>query len=576
MGQVGHSGPASAGLVLFRRARRGRSGDVGLVEPGRRGNRRNDGAGVRWGDYIKRAAVRRIVWIVVGVAVYALLGWLNDARAQMKDCSLAGYGCTIEEAYAWAAAGIPIATNSCLSNPPTQPRIVTPYHVQHFPAESRFIVQGACEHDAWPHNGEYTPKEVSLRVGRYSSACPAGSTWNEDLNRCFDPAECHARNAMEGFAGVGQTVRPFSSRCIAGCRFAAADAQCTTVDGSIGQSCTGHYEWTGDQCSTNAPDPNDPHIPDTYETPEGAANESDKNEDCIAASGGQTYCKKRSGENCYTASTGREICWQPGETGEKSDHDVLQKVNAGDTAIPPANPNLPSGDTLNQKGDPITTRTSNASDPGREIVTTATNYETERGTNPGSGNQGQPTGGSSGKDSDEGEKGSVSGGGSCDDPPIARGGDPVVVAIVDQTWATRCAVEAGNAAKVTGDVGDCSKPFVVEGSNANAVKLRAMREQICGEYAKGEREGVSSVLEGAIASMEGEFESIWGDGDDSGSGGIVTTRYGGGGSCPVIEVTLPITGQTWTPPPQFCSLIAGLRLLFIAVATVWALRIIGD
>ena len=111
-------------------------------------------------------------------------------------------------------------------------------------------------------------------------------------------------------------------------------------------------------------------------------------------------------------------------------------------------------------------------------------------------------------------------------------------------------------------------------SSDTPAKLRAMREQICGEYARGEREGISGGLDAEITSMESEYDSIFGEGSDPGA--ISSTRYGGGGSCPVIEVTIPGIGTSWTPPPVFCSIIAALRLLFIAVATVWAVRIVGS
>lgn len=298
----------------------------------------------------------------------------------------------------------------------------------------------------------------------------------------------------------------------------------------------------------------------------------------MPAGDGQSFCIKPSGEQCYTASNGREVCWSPNETGEKSDRNVLQKRNAGNTEIPPANPNLPNGDVLEKVGQSITTDTTRTQgNTSTTTTTTTTNYQTEFGTNPGTGDQGAPADGSGGDEGGEGDSdsGSVDGGGDCDSPPIVRGGDPVQAAVVNQTWATRCAVKAGNAAKVTGDVGDCKSPFTVEGDNANAVKLRAMREQICKEGERAENQGISDGLEGSINSMESEFTSIFGDGSGQGAGSISTTRYGGGGSCPAISIEIP-WGGTWVPPPVFCDVIAALRLLFLAITTIVALRIIGS
>lgn len=402
----------------------------------------------------------------------------------------------------------------------------------------------------------------------YYYGCPAGTEWREDLKLCFDPSECMARNQQEGF-GV-PTTRPWRDECIAGCKLAFDNSQgsvCTTLpNGSM--SCAGSLQWTGEQCS----------VPPGAEPVEDAPPTRPDQATCTPAGSGQSFCIKPSGEQCYSASNGREVCWRPNETGEKSDRDVLQKRNPGPTEIPPSNQNLPTGDTLEKSGDSVTTDTTRTQgNTSTTTTTTTTNYQTQYGTNPGTGDQGAPADGSGGDEGGEGdsESGSVDGGGDCDSPPIVRGGDPVQAAVVNQTWATRCAVKAGNAAKVTGDVGDCKSPFTVEGDNANAVKLRAMREQICKEGERAENQGISDGLEGSINAMESEFTSIFGDGSGQGAGSISTTRYGGGGSCPAISIEIP-WGGTWVPPPVFCDVIAALRLLFLAITTIVALRIIGS
>lgn len=507
---------------------------------------------MRWGEYIKRTAVRRVVWIVVGVAAYAVLGVISEAVAQ--DACPPDARCEKEVAYSLCLAATGTAD--------TERRREGPNECQDRPDQRRFI----CSFPGTSVTGN--PMNYGCGYFYYNN-CPSGSEWREDLGKCFDPSECAARNTQPGF-GV-PTTRPWRDNCIAGCKLAFDSNQgivCTTLpNGSM--SCAGSLQWTGDQCS----------VPPGADPVEDAPPTRPDQATCTPAGNGQSFCIKPSGEQCYSASNGREVCWRPNETGEKSDRDVLQKRNAGNTEIPPANPNLPNGDVLEKSGQSITTDTTRTQgNTSTTTTTTTTNYVTQYGTNPGTGDQGAPDDGSGGAEGGEGdsESGSIDGGGDCETPPVGRGGDAQLVAVVNQAWATRCAVEAGNAAKVTGDVADCSQPFTVEGDNANAHKLRAMREQICGESARGEREGISSGLEAEINAMEGEHSvsDIWGDGSDAGS--LVTTRYGGGGSCPVIEVTIPVIGQTWTAPPQFCSLIAALRLLFIAVATVWGLRIIGS
>lgn len=518
---------------------------------------------------MKRTAVRRVVWILVGLLVYAVLSALGVAsnrafaQAPTNPCGNVARGCSMQEARAACDAWVAYEQ---ATNPQRNPVCQGPY-------------TGVTGSNPWTGTGPgwfYGRRTggVFFNSAFTNSDCPVGSVFRPDLGRCFDESECQARNQEEGFLNVGSVVKPFSSRCIAGCRYSSSDAQCTTVSGSVQQQCTGNFQW-GASCTADPPGPDEPFIPSTYDTPEGTAEEVKKDQRCIPVSG-QNVCLKKNGEVCYSsATTGRQFCWRTSETGEKNDDQTRQIRRAGENEIPPANPNLPSGDVLEKSGQSVTTTTTGSNST---TTTTTTNYVTQHGTQPGPGNDSEPDDGS-GKEPGEGEddKGDVTGGGDCEIPPIVRGGDPIAGAVLEQTWETRCAVEAGNAAKVTGDINKCHEPFTVEGTNANAVKLRAMREQICKEGERTENEGISTGLEAITNAMEGEYSvsDIWGDGSGTGDG-ISTTRYGGGGACPVIEVNIPVLGMTWTPPAFFCDLIAALRLLFLTVATIWALRIIGS
>ena len=213
----------------------------------------------------------------------------------------------------------------------------------------------------------------------------------------------------------------------------------------------------------------------------------------------------------------------------------------------------------------------------RTVTTTTRNYTTTSGTDAGTGSgNGEPDDGSGRPGQpDGGEEGSASGGADCDTPPISS--DPVVGMVATQAWATRCAVEAGNAANVTGEVGDCKSPFSVEGTNANAEKLRALRAAICGpegraEAERAERVSDTDILNAAGNALEpGEGDSVFADGIE---GSISTTRFGGGGgTCPASGWSLGPIGEIDTT--VLCNVLAALRLLFLAIATIWALRIIG-
>ncbi|MGY0559493.1 hypothetical protein ACW7G2_02030 [Luteimonas sp. A277] len=540
-------------------------------------------AAMRWGDYIKRTAVRRAVWIVVGVLIYALLGLLGQARAQSYAQCFADVDSAwcpnASDGVAAAQARAEVQAQQLRDNPwnTREVEVCAPsystYGSQWGQAQRvqvRIIRVGLSSETC--ANGA----TVAQRDWLVAQACPGGGEWREDMGRCFDPSECLERNKEPGY-GV-PTTRGWKSDCIAGCTLSfSASGQgytCTTVGGSL--LCAGSLEYSGEQCDVP------PGTPPTEDTPPAR----DDKATCTPGSDGQSFCIKPNGEQCYTTANGqRQVCWTPTETGEKSDQNTLQKRNPGPTEIPPSNFNLPTGDTLEKVGQSIVAAIQKVTgNTTSTTTTTTTNYETQFGTNPGTGDQGEPSDGSGTPGGGDGEgdedKGSIDGGGDCDAPPVGRGGDPQVVAIVNQAWATRCAVEAGNAAKVTGDVGDCKSPFTVEGTNANAEQLRAMRVSICGheeraEAAKGENESIVSALEGDLSAMESEFTSIFGEPGGTGNVGIVTSRYGVGGSCPIISVEVP-WGGTWTPPAVFCDLLAALRLLFITVATIWALRIIGS
>lgn len=328
-----------------------------------------------------------------------------------------------------------------------------------------------------------TYEQSSQRYWPVGADCPTGQTWDDATNQCEQPQceggairmangqcsktpeECQAYNTAGGF-GV-QTTKPFRQRCLAnGCMLAMnGPGSCTTVGGSQVEMCNGEFTFSGAVCGAEVP----PVFVPGPDTPEQASQNTPQ--ECVAVGGGShNYCVKSSGDHCMTSAQGRQLCWKPGETGTKTDGPIAQVRNAGTTPnVPPLD--LPSGDTLQATGQSAT-----ASSGG--TTTTTTNYKTVHGTNAGAKNQGETGDGSGeGKEQDP-EKNTASGGEDCDRKPIVS--DPAFEMIATQAWATRCAVELGNTAKITGDIADCSAPFSVEGDTANAAKLRGMRAQICG------------------------------------------------------------------------------------------------
>lgn len=399
--------------------------------------------------------------------------------------------------------------------------------------------------------------------------CSAGFIWSESLKRCVTD-DCESLNGADKGMPLDPVVKPFRERCVAGCQLAmqAGTGGCTVLGGVGGgeMHCTGVFQYTGEHCTADPTEPDDP----------GPSPEAE--ETCTVGASGIKFCKKKDGRECFEASAGAMICWGVGETGQRSQGDTAQTRAAGSDAPTPTPPTPPETfDPTKTRGPETTTTTiTNPDGSTRTITTTIINNTTTNGTNaPGTPGSAPPqSGGDNDGDDDED---SASGGEDCDTPPIVTG-DAILGMVATQAWATRCAVEAGNAAAVTGDVGDCKSPFSVEGNNANAEQLRALRAKICNDEGRieGDEAGMRSyaaTLESDIDAMESEFgESAFGEG--TGIGSIVSTRFGGGGGCPVISIQTP-WGATWQPPPRFCDVIAALRLLFLAVATIWALRIVG-
>lgn len=303
------------------------------------------------------------------------------------------------------------------------------------PTQLRFKAFGKCY-----YNSTFLRDYTSYHA--YDVACPTGTNYDRTTNSCLDPrAVCQSYND-----GLNGTIvsRTWTSFCPANkCSLELKNSTCTTVAGQSGQMCTGVLEYSGDTCGTPTPtaqdSKGDPEAPRTQE--------------CIPVSG-QTVCVKSNGDHCYTASTGRQICWGAGETGTKTDGPVIQRRGPGTNA--PSAPTPPEGESLNPPTTPVTTTTTTTTNT---IITTTTNYTTTNGTNGGPTNGGESSDGS-GSGSEGGEEGGtgVTGGVDCNvQPACTDNKEAVGCAILLQTWKQRCAVEgdglsaANSALNAAGD-----------------------------------------------------------------------------------------------------------------------------
>lgn len=362
--------------------------------------------------------------------------------------------------------------------------------------------------------------------------CVAPEEWDTTEHQCVDKnQECLALNEQEGFDGVGNIARPFASRCMAnGCNFGIKPGTSSMTATANGESITwGDFEWTG-KCTTPTAD-----APETVAAPEALEPV------CKDAGNGIKLCIKEDGSHCFTTSaSGRASCYDKGETGIRTDGPATV-IRAPGTQEPAA-PTPKEGDTNTKVAGPTTTVTTQQ--PSNTTITTTTViYNTDSGADAGDDNDGESMEG----DDDEG--GESGGGGDCDpaNKPWFVGGDETLNMVATQTWATRCAVEAGKTAKVTGNIEDCSQTFTVEGESDNAHKLRAMRAQICPDGEPGDVAGQPESDEATVKA------GIFGDGVTAGQDGLDDSGWGWSRTCPIIE-PVEINGMSIAIPTDvFCD-----------------------
>lgn len=371
--------------------------------------------------------------------------------------------------------------------------------------------------------------------------CPPGSGPKPGFpGQCLTSEDCLAKNTEGKMGGV----RAWANRCLAnGCEVAfdpnAADYVKTTIGNKTMFS--GTIEYTGKVCT--APDQWAPEQPDTPKPPElPPEQEQPPTEECTPLPHGQTACVKRNGDVCATASTGRQICWKPGETGRKTDKNVVQDKKPGDRTMPPSI-SIDNGDTADKSRDDIKIKEEFAG--GRSSTTTIGTYETNSGANAGSSNQGSNSGGSgssNGQDGGQdggkdGGKGTYSGGETCDSPPVSTG-DAQLAGIIHQQWLERCGEGAGLEVDVDTDP--------------------------------------SSVFPNPSEGVGFDTRSIDSLGLDS-SGFI-----GGGGSCPALadaggsgKLSGAFATYLVSPPAWWCNLVAAIHYVMMALGAIASVYIMA-
>lgn len=327
------------------------------------------------GRFFQRLALYRAsrgvpLWVLVALALgFYLLAGIGRAEAACVALNAYDFACDLqtEAAGAQSNGNFPQASYAPYCSPAAPPQSGGPFHN----AASKVYNWN------WNCGTAGTESSPTWASATYTTAdCPAP---NEVENgQCVDPvAECLAKPPL------GATfVQGASSVCQGGCVY-QSPGDTISVDFGDGQgalSNTTGWVPSGGTCTTDNTQP-----------------ATNSEQTCKAAPNGQTFCIKPDGKQCATASTGRQICWTPGETGEKYDANTGQRRNPGTDTTPPT---PPPGETATPAYPPQTT-TTNVNNT--TVNTTLVTHTTDNGTNfggPGSTDGGEAGDGTGGADGD--------------------------------------------------------------------------------------------------------------------------------------------------------------------------------
>lgn len=333
------------------------------------------------GRFFQRLALYRAsrnvpLWVLVALAVgFYLLAGIGEAHAQTYVCG-AGGGCNPQQAYSEC-----MAQQAAYADPAVRPNLD--------PSTNR------CETTANPAtatSGKWQGKtnfdgstNWSGGSERYwSVGCPVGTEWNDATKTCGDPPptpeECLARTNLGSMSSTGSS----GTTCSDGCTFEPDQVERIGVQIGTGPMIYTAPSWkaTGGTCTAGPANEPTPLVNDQA---------------CLDAGNGMTMCLRADGMHCASASTGKQICWRPGETGTKTTDDVAQKRVPGTNPATPPTP--PEGETFNQG--PSTTTTTDKN--GTTVTTTTTNFTTTGGTDAGGEDSGVPGDGSGGDGAGEGD-----------------------------------------------------------------------------------------------------------------------------------------------------------------------------
>lgn len=359
---------------------------------------------------------------------------------------------------------------------------------------------------------------------------------------CYDPnAACAAikartENPLDGLYIPPNNLRTYlgtaPDQCIGGCTWATKPGvgKVTTGTGADAMT-TAAYGFTGNAC---------PVTPESPSPPDNKVPPAPNDQVCRTAAGSQlTLCIRQDGKHCYATTSGKQICWNPGETGNKTDGPISQKRDPG-TVAAPTPPPAPPGDTVNQTGSPTpTTTTTVINNTTTTTNTTTTNFTTTSGADAGPTNSGVPstgTGGAGGGTA-PGPSDSVSAG-SCTTNYTCAGGSAIECAALQETTKARCALEAQNPNREM--TGTEMTNLTGEGSGTGTAEAEGARED-----------------------------------DEHGQSGLDSDGMGWSNTCPTLD-PIEVFGQSVAfDTSTFCDWMNAVGALVLLFAALGALRILG-
>ncbi len=473
---------------------------------------------------IRHLSVVSLLALFFGLAALSAgVAFPETANAQSKDCTDTSGGCDEGEAYAaaWEHA------------------------------------REAAKNPAWP-----TPCVRKANSNSYVGAAGGNNCSGNTISTktFYFLQNCFSR--PDGEAGMINGALYSGGVCNNGCKMQPnldRDTNFTMSDAANPngiQIRRGTWKATGGVCDSDVPP------------------QPEKKDEYCHQSGNYTVCKSKD-KTCISTASGFRTC--ASDTANKTGHTETntQRTEAASISAPNTSPNPPTnrpGEDWKPSGG-----TTNITNNNTGSTTNTQNYNNQGKPNgnqptPGDGS-GPGAGGSNGNgDKGEGNGNGASGGGDCKTPPTTSG-DPILGMIASQTWATRCATEKGNSAKVTGDIGNCDAAFSVEGDSVQANQLRAQRVQLCAGR-PGEGQGSSGNPHDGAEDVDGPGKWTWKFDED-----LIDKSGFGGGSCPQLGTldfgrfgTVSMDAQTW-----WCPLISAMHVVMLLLGAFISYRIIfGD